>query len=122
VLHLGEPPTQAVENEFGNAESLTSIYQPGRILWLLGAGFLIGAALTVVSPRFRPGLLLVLAIPPLLLANAALAGPEARFRYPLDPLIAVVAFGGLAWFGQLILRVALYREPAWQAANDARHS
>ena len=35
-----------------------------------------------------------------LLANAALAGPEARFRYPLDPLIAVVAFGGLTWLAQ----------------------
>ena len=33
----------------------------------------------------------------MLLANAALAGPEARFRYPIDPLIAVLAFGGLAW-------------------------
>src|SRR6185503_8561582 len=31
ILHLGEPPTQAVENEFGNAEVLTSVYQPGRV-------------------------------------------------------------------------------------------
>lgn len=122
VLHLGEPPTQAVENEFDNAESLTSIYQPGRIVWLLAAGFLIGAALTVVSPRFRPGLVLVLAIPPMLLANAALAGPEARFRYPLDPLIAVLAFGGLVWLAQLTWKTARQRGPSSQAANVARHS
>jgi Dolichyl-phosphate-mannose-protein mannosyltransferase len=122
VLHLGEPPTQAVENEFGNAESLTSIYQPGRILWLIAAGFLIGAALTVVSPQFRPGLLLVLAIPPMLLANAALAGPEARFRYPLDPLIAVVAFGGLAWLAQLAWKTARHRDSASQVVEDERHS
>lgn len=107
ILHLGEPPTQAVENEFDNAEMLTSIYQPGRLLWLIAIGFVVGAALTVFDRRFRPGLLLVLAIPPMLLANAALAGPEARFRYPLDPLIAVVAFGGLVWLARL----------AWAAAR-----
>ena len=100
VLHLGEPPTTAVENEFDNAEMLTSIYQPSRVIWLIAFGFLIGSALTLVRRQFRPGLLLVLAIPPMLLANAALAGPEARFRYPLDPLIAVVAFGGITWLVQ----------------------
>ena len=102
VLHLGEPPTQAVENELGNADALTSLYQPGRIIWLIALGFLVGAALSIFSRRHRPALLLALAIPPMLLANAALAGPEARFRYPLDPLIAVLAFGGLAW----LVRVA----------------
>lgn len=101
VLHLGEPPAPAVENEFDNAERLTSIYQPGRYWWLIGGGFIVGGLLSVVSRRHRLGLLLALAIPPMLLANAALAGPEARFRYPIDPLIAVVAFGGLVWLGQL---------------------
>jgi hypothetical protein len=107
TLHLGEPPTEAVENEFENAEMLTSIYQPGRISWLIALGFVVGAALSVVKPRYRPALLLALAIPPMLLANAALAGPEARFRYPLDPLIAVLAFGGMAWLAASI--VALIR-------------
>jgi hypothetical protein len=97
TLHLGEPPTTAVENEFDNAERLTSIYQPGRMIWLIALGFLVGCAVSVVSRRNRPALLLTLAIPPMLLANAALAGPEARFRYPIDPLIAVLAFGGLVW-------------------------
>src|SRR5262245_46617146 len=35
ILHLGEPPSQAVENEFDRAERLTSIYQPARFAWLL---------------------------------------------------------------------------------------
>jgi hypothetical protein len=61
---------------------------------------IVGALLAIVSPRYRPGLLLVLALPPMLVANAALASPEARFRYPLDPLIAVLAFGGLTWLVQ----------------------
>ena len=97
ILHLGEPPSAAVENELGHAQALTSIYQPGRIVWLISIGFLIGGALAVFSRRYRLALILALAIPPMLFANAALAGPEARFRYPIDPLIAVLAFGGLAW-------------------------
>src|SRR4051794_7057551 len=42
ILHLGEPPSAAVENEFDNAERLTSLYQPGRIESLLGLGFIVG--------------------------------------------------------------------------------
>jgi hypothetical protein len=112
VLHLGEPPSEAVENEFDRAESLTSIYQPGRFLWLLALGVVVGGLLTVFSSRYRPGLLLALAIPPMLLANAALAGPEARFRYPLDPLIAVVALGGLVWLVERIWSLARRRRAA----------
>jgi hypothetical protein len=101
ILHLGEPPAPAVENEFNRAEALTSIYQPGRIWWLIGVGFVLGCVAVVVSRERRAGLLLVWGIPPMLLANAALAGPEARFRYPIDPLIAVLAFGGLVWVASL---------------------
>ncbi|MCC7371932.1 MAG: glycosyltransferase family 39 protein [Chloroflexi bacterium] len=106
ILHLGEPPSPAVENEFDNAERLIELYQPGRIIWLIAIGFVVGGVLTVISTRYRIGLLLTLAIPPMLVANAALAGPEARFRYPVDPLIAVLAFGGLVWLGQSAWRLA----------------
>jgi hypothetical protein len=97
ILHLGEPPSVAVENEFDRAERLTSIYQPGRFAWLLLIGAVVAGLVSLVSSQFRAGLIVALAVPPLLLADAALAGPEARFRYPVDPLIAVLAFGGLAW-------------------------
>jgi len=110
VLHLGEPPSAAVENEFDTAETIISLYQPGRIIWLLALGFVAGAVATAWSARHRPALLLTLSLPPMLLANAALAGPEARFRYPLDPLIAVLAFGGLVWVVQVArARVAASR-------------
>ena len=116
MVHLGEPPAPAVENEFDNAQLLTSIYQPGRFWWLIGFGFIVGGLATLVSRAHRLGLLLVLAIPPMLLANAALAGPEARFRYPIDPLIAVVAFGGLVWLGQL----AWYRLRGFRSGQVSR--
>jgi hypothetical protein len=109
ILHLGEPPTQAVENEFDHAAGLTSIYQPGRYAWLLLVGAIVGSLVATFSPSHRPALLLTLALPPMLLADAAIAGPEARFRYPLDPLIAVLAVGGLVWLIQRA--VALARRP-----------
>jgi hypothetical protein len=112
VLHLGEPPSAAVENEFDRAARLTSIYQPGRYGWLLLIGAVVAGLVSLVSPRFRAGLIVALAVPPLLLADAALAGPEARFRYPVDPLIAVLAFGGLAWVVSHAVQLARRRRPA----------
>lgn len=109
VLHLGEPPSAAVENEFGRAQWLTAIYQPGRIAWLLLIGAIAGAAVSLLSVSYRPALLVALALPPMLVANAALAGPEARFRYPLDPLIAVLACGGLVWLAQRVLALVRQR-------------
>jgi hypothetical protein len=61
----------------------------------MAIGVLAGVVQCIVVAQSRVGLLLVLAIPPMLLANAALAGPEARFRYPIDPLIGVLVAGGL---------------------------
>jgi hypothetical protein len=95
ILHLGEPPAPAVQNEFDRAELLTGVYQPGRV----GAGmlvlFLAGTALAALGRPNRLGLLPSVGVVAMLLANAALASAEARFRYPLDPLIAVVSAGGL---------------------------
>jgi hypothetical protein len=94
ILYLGAPPDPAVQNELGNADAITGLYQPGRVRWLIVAGFVIGAILAIVGRPNRLGLLLALAVPPMLLANAALAGPEVRFRYPIDPLIGVLVAGG----------------------------
>jgi hypothetical protein len=49
------------------------------------------AALAVVRPALVPGL----AGLGILLASAALDGPVPRYRYPLDPLIALFAAGAL---------------------------
>jgi hypothetical protein len=95
VLHLGAPPDPTVENEFDNAEALTSLYQPMRVRWLIVLGYVAGTVLAALGRPNRLGLILALGIPPMLLANAALAGPEARFRYPIDPLIGVLVAGGL---------------------------
>jgi hypothetical protein len=103
ILHLGAPPDPAVENEFDNAALLTGLYQPMRVRWLIVVGYVVGTLLTILGRPTRLGLVLALTIPPMLLADAALAGPEARFRYPVDPLIGVLVAGGLIGTIQLVV-------------------
>jgi hypothetical protein len=51
--------------------------------------------LALFTPSQRPALLPGAAVLALLLASAALDGPVERYRYPLDPSIALLAAGGL---------------------------
>src|SRR6185369_3146998 len=95
--------------EFDTAEMLTSLFQPMRIRWLVVLGYVAGTILAVWGRSSRYGLLLALTIPPMLLADAALAGPEARFRYPIDPLIGVLAAGGLIGTVELLARQCFRR-------------
>jgi hypothetical protein len=77
------------------AASLVDLYQPSRFAWVLGMLALIGCVAAAVVPARRPTLLLAAVVLPLLALGAFLDGPVARYRYPLDPLIAVLAAGGL---------------------------
>ncbi|HZO28870.1 MAG TPA: hypothetical protein VFH48_23085, partial [Chloroflexota bacterium] len=60
-----------------------------------------------VIPNLRPSLLLSLSVIALLLTCAALDGPVVRYRYPADPLIALVGAGAVTWaFAWLRSRLA----------------
>jgi len=80
---------------YQRADALTSAFQPWRWRGPIGWLFAIGALAALLMPRFRPGLVPWAAALALILAAAALDGLVWRFRYPADPLIAVVAAGGL---------------------------
>jgi hypothetical protein len=96
------------------ADALTSLFQPWRwwrpIAWLFGLGVLCA----LVVPRWRPAMLPAIVSVSLILAAAALDGLVWRFRYPADPLIAVVAAGGLTAAPMLALS---WRRPASGAAS-----
>jgi 4-amino-4-deoxy-L-arabinose transferase-like glycosyltransferase len=77
------------------AAALTDLYQPARLGWALLALFGAGCLLAVREPARRPALLLAGIVLTLLTFSAFLDGPVPRYRYPLDPLIAVLASGGL---------------------------
>lgn len=93
VDHLLGPSTPAEQRSVEMAQWLTNLFQPamvGPILPLLAA---LGLMLSVVAAR--PALLPGLAGLGILLASAALDGPVPRYRYPLDPLLALLAAGAL---------------------------
>jgi hypothetical protein len=87
---------------YERADELTSTFQPWRwrrpIAWLFG----LGVVLALVVRRWRLGLAPAAVAVVLVVAAAALDGLVWRFRYPADPLIAVVAAGGLTASATLV--------------------
>jgi hypothetical protein len=115
IRHLALPPTSAEANEFGRAKAIVNLYQPYRFampsLALLTCGLLAGA----LVPAWR-----VLLLPAafglwLLLATAFLSGGLPRYRYPADPLLAVVIGGGavgLLLGARRLVRIARRSQPS----------
>ena len=94
VDHLLAPNSPAEQAGVETAQWLTEIFQPaalGPILPIL-AGLGLVLSIVVARPALLPGV----AGLGILLASAALDGPVPRYRYPLDPLIALLAAGALA--------------------------
>jgi hypothetical protein len=91
--HLLTPATVAEQQSVDTAERLTEIFQPAAV----GAILPILAGLGLVLAAFGARMALVpgLAALGILLASAVLDGPVPRYRYPLDPLIALFAAGAV---------------------------
>lgn len=94
VDHLLGPTTPAEQAGVATAQWLTEIFQPAALGPILPT--LAGLGLLLSAVAARPALLPGLAGLGILLASAALDGPVPRYRYPLDPLIALLAAGALA--------------------------
>ena len=77
-------------------------------------------ALAGLRPARRAPLLVGLLVFTLLLAGAALIGTEWRYRFPLDPLINVLAAGGLVTPGGRVSLTGTYAELGRLAARN-RH-
>jgi hypothetical protein len=83
------------------------------LLALLSAVGVIGGALVRGRAGGVPILLLGVLVFGLLLAGAALIGIEWRYRFPLDPLINVLAAGGL-------MTVVGLARASWQRVGRSR--
>ena len=88
-------PTAFELGERTKAAGLTRLYQPHLYALPLAGLALLGLMLALFVPRHRLALLPGTIVLALLLASAALDGPVERYRYPLDPSIALLAAGGL---------------------------
>lgn len=109
IQHLVGGPTPAELAERPNANRIVNIYQPARFATPLALLTIIGLGVALLVPRCRLALLPGLAAPLLILASAALDGPVERYRYPLDPAIAVLVGGALAGAGLLVERLRARR-------------
>jgi hypothetical protein len=94
MRHLLSEPSDQQLAEAGMAESLGSIFRPSRWLTPLAVGMFLALALAVWRPYHRPAIVVAGVVIIVLLASAAFGGEEPRYRYPLDPLILVLAAGG----------------------------
>jgi hypothetical protein len=99
--HLLVGSTPAEERAEPIAARLVSIYQPGYagflVVVLAIAGLVLGMSLRFLSPSARGAIVATgLSTMALLGASAALVGNVSRYRFPVDPLLAVLAVGGAA--------------------------
>ncbi len=112
--HLLVPATPAEQRAEPTASALVSIYQPGYLGPLLPLLALLAVALAWASSSLtRADRAAVVATGlsglALLGSSAALVGNVARYRFPEDPLIAVLAVGAVAlawqWAAPSVARV-----------------
>ena len=111
-------PTPAELAERSNANKLAQLYQPARHHALLASSSLLGLALALLIPRYRPALLPATTTVLLLVLSAALNGPVERYRYPLDPLISVVVAGGLVGSTGLLAGLARRRSGSPRSSSQ----
>jgi 4-amino-4-deoxy-L-arabinose transferase-like glycosyltransferase len=110
IAHLYSPPSAVQELEYPTAEWATRIFQPYLWRYLLIPLVLVGLVGGLIWGPRGPTTLLLLAILALVLPSAALVGYVPRYRYPADPLLAVLAAGGAV----LLVRVARSRLRVWR--------
>ena len=86
------------------AEGVTWLFQPYSWRWLLVPLVLLGLGWGLVRGPKGSTVLLVLTVVALVFPSAALVGYVPRYRYPVDPLLHVLAAGGLVAVLALVRR------------------
>jgi hypothetical protein len=85
------------------AQALLSLYDPARLGIVVPALFALGTVVALARSGQRWLLLPALTTLALVGGSAALVGGELRYRFPQDPLIAVVLCGGLVALWRLVV-------------------
>ena len=96
IRHLLGPPTQIQQQHYGEVEVLLNLYQPARLGPILPLLALVGLLALILGSHRAAGALLGLTTLGMLLVAVALVAPLPRYRYPVEPLLTLLAAGGLA--------------------------
>jgi hypothetical protein len=95
LSYLLAPLSESQTREMSRAEALATIFRPSQHTGALVALFLVGSAFAIVRRPLSPVILPALVVVVLVAGSAALVGNVPRYRYPIDPLVYVIAAGGL---------------------------
>lgn len=114
-----QPASAEQEAWFDTLRVLTGLYDPARLAPAIAFLFTLGTAEAILDRRARLALLPALAATGLILLAVGLVGVEYRYRYPVDPLITLVALGGLRWLvvHLIVLGRTVGRARPWQWAH-----
>ena len=112
------PPATPAEDRAAPPLAVVLVWQPGYVGPVLPLLALLGTR-GAAAAGLAAGRVLGLAALALLFISAALVGNVSRYRYPADPLLAVLAVGALAWIVSLVQRGsdAAPRQHATRAAG-----
>lgn len=91
IRHLVQPTTPDQRASFGFVDGLVNVFQPGRYGLLIGLLFFTSGILCLARRDRGPGLLLWLVVALLIVTSAMLSWAAPRYRYPVDPLIYILA-------------------------------
>jgi len=95
---------QALQQE--EAEVLANVFRPSRFAWIIAGLAVVAGIAAAVRRPLRPALLPFLVSFALIAASVALVGEVPRYRYPVDPLLYVLAAGGAATIVEVALAAA----------------
>ena len=105
-------PTPEQERWYPVTERIVNAYQSARLGPILPILFAIGLVASAVRPRWRLALLPGLTVLGLNTSTAAAAGYTPRFHHPSDPIMHVVAFGGIVVLWTVAARsIGRFRTP-----------
>jgi hypothetical protein len=108
IRDLVQPASPPQMSAYGAIDMLTNLVQPSRYGGIMLALVLISLIPCVVRPGWGAGVLLWLVVVVLMLTITTLSWAAPRYRYPVDPLIYILAAGGgVAVFGWLYRTVRM---------------
>lgn len=115
-------PDAQNHDDHGASNALLSVFQPADYRGVLLLLLVVGTASAAITPAHRAGLIPTMISVVLIALSAALVGALSRYRYPLDPLLAVLIGGGAVTIGSRVHREVQNRVGRTIPSNSIREA